>query len=267
MSTSISTKYGVEQDLIHQVTLRQSSLIATTQLLVQTPSPNPPGDTTAVAHVALDLLSKIPGAVSTVHETGPGIFNLVCRISSGRPGKCLVFNGHLDTYPVCEHLPWTVPPLGAVMKDGRLYGRGVSDMKAGVAAMICAIGVLTENKELWSGEMILTLAGDEENGGRLGSEWLLNNIDGVKGDAVVNADVGGPQVVRFGEKGVFWFEIKAKGVARHGAHVHKGINAIDRLRTALDAAELVKNLPFEAPREVIDATAAAKEVSEGLSRK
>ena len=265
MSPSIAPLKVAELDLIQQVALRQSSLIATTQLLVQTPSPTPPGDTTAIAHVTLGLLSKIPGAVTTVHETDPGIVNLVCRISSGRPGKRLVFNGHLDTYPICEHLPWTVAPLGGAVQDGRLYGRGVSDMKAGVAAMICAAGVLAENKELWSGEVVLTLVGDEENGGRLGTGWLLDNVEDVKGDAVINADVGSPRIVRFGEKGVYWFKIEAEGVAGHSAHVHKGINAIDRLRKALDAAQLVEQLPFEAPREVTDAIAAAHEISQELS--
>ncbi|RFU35446.1 hypothetical protein B7463_g862, partial [Scytalidium lignicola] len=267
MSPSAAPQEGQESYLIQQVALRNADLISATQILVQTPSPNPPGDTTAVAKVAIDLLSKISGASTTIHETDPGTVNLVCRISSGRPGKRLVFNGHLDTYPVCEHLPWTVPPLGGTINDGRLYGRGVSDMKAGVAAMIIAAGVLADHKELWSGELILTLAGDEENGGRMGTEWLLHNVEGVKGDAVVNADVGSPRVIRVGEKGILWFEITAEGVAGHGAHVHKGINAIDRLRKALDAAQLIEKLPFESPSEVTDTIAAAQEVSEELSGK
>jgi succinyl-diaminopimelate desuccinylase len=265
MSPFIKNLKGPESNLVHQVALRNASLISTTQLLVQTPSPNPPGDTTLVARIAQDLLSNILGAITTVHETAPGITNLVCRISSGRPGKCLIFNGHLDTYPLREDLAWTVPPLSGEVKDGRLYGRGVSDMKAGCAAMIVALGVLAENKDLWSGEIVLTLAGDEENGGRLGSEWLLHNVEGVKGDAVVNADVGSPRIVRFGEKGIFWFEIKAVGIAGHGAHVHKGINAIERLRKALDAAQLIEKLEFAAPKEVTNAIAAAEGISQELS--
>ena len=256
-----------ESDLLRQVELRNEALIAATQKLVQTSSVNPPGDTTEVARVAQELLRQIDGVEIWVHETVPGIVNLVARIASGRPGKRLVFNGHLDTYPICEHLHWTVPPLGGIVKDGRLYGRGVSDMKAGVAAIIIAAGVLAENRELWSGEIVLTFAGDEESGGRMGSEWLLNNVDLAKGDAMINADVGSPRIIRFGEKGVFWFEIKAVGVAGHGAHVHKGVNAIHRLRKALDAAQLVEKLPFESPREITEAIAAAGEISEQISGK
>jgi succinyl-diaminopimelate desuccinylase len=251
--------------LIHQVTLQNDALIAAAQKLVQTPSPNPPGDTTAVARVAQDLLSLIKDVEISVHEPCPGIVNIVARIYSGKPGKRLVFNGHLDTYPICDHLPWTVPPLSGAIKDGRLYGRGVSDMKGGVAAIIVAAGILAENRELWSGDIIITLAGDEESGGVLGSGWLLDNVDLVKGDAVINADVGSPQVVRFGEKGTYWVEIKAEGVAGHSAHTHKGINAIDRLRRALDAAQLIEKLIFESPPEVTEAIAAATKVSEAIS--
>ena len=254
-----------ELHIIGQVASRLDVLIKATQKLVQIRSPNPPGDTAAVARVATDLLSEIQGVHLSQYETAPGIINLVARIESGKPGKRLVFNGHLDTYPICEHLPWTVPPLSGAVKDGRLYGRGVSDMKAGVAAIIVAAGILAENLDLWSGEIVITLAGDEESGGILGSGWLLNNVDIVKGDAVVNADVGSPRIVRFGEKGTFWVDIKAEGVAGHSAHAHNGVNAIDRLRRALDIAQAVERIPFESPLEVTDAIGTARSVSEAIS--
>ncbi|KAF8863173.1 Zn-dependent exopeptidase [Acephala macrosclerotiorum] len=248
-----------------QVSLREQDIISATQHLVAAASPNPPGDTTLVAETAADLLGKIPGAEITRHETAPGIVNIVARISSGRPGPRLVFNGHLDTYPVCEHLNWTVPPLGGILKGGRVYGRGVSDMKGGIAASIMAATILAEQKHLWSGEIVITLAGDEESMGSLGTQWLLDNVGAAGGDAMVCGDVGSPNVVRFGEKGFCWFEITARGVSAHGAHVHKGINAIDRLRKALDAVERLENLLVEAPPEVSKSIAAASHVSEAAA--
>ncbi|KAJ5226065.1 acetylornithine deacetylase [Penicillium chermesinum] len=216
-----------EAYLTQQLSLQSAALVEATQRLVQTPSPNPPGDTAAVARVAKELLSGIKNVEISEYETGPGIVNLVARVTSGTLGKRLVFNGHLDTYPVS--------------------------------------GVLAENCDLWSGELVITLAGDEESGGVLGSGWLLNNVDIVRGDAVVNADVGSPRVVRFGEKGTFWVEITAEGVAGHSAHVHNGVNAIDRLRGALDAAQSIERIPFESPREVTEAIENAKHVSEAIS--
>ncbi len=103
-------------------------------------------------------------------------------------------------------------------------------MKGGLACSILAAALLAEHAEAWNGEVVLTLAGDEENMGSLGTGYLLKTIPEARGDANICGDVGSPMVVRFGEKGLLWLDVEAKGAAAHGAHVHKGINAIDRLR-------------------------------------
>jgi acetylornithine deacetylase/succinyl-diaminopimelate desuccinylase-like protein len=101
--------------------------------------------------------------------------------------------------------------------------------------------------------------------GSLGSHWLLENVPHAKGDAMICGDVGSPLVVRFGEKGLCWIEIEATGQPAHGAHVHKGINAIDRLCSALDGLRRLEALPVNAPPAVTAAIMAAKGVSEPLS--
>jgi acetylornithine deacetylase/succinyl-diaminopimelate desuccinylase-like protein len=215
--------------------------------------------------VAHGFLAAIPGAVVSRHEPSPGIVNLVARIDSGRPGRRLVFNGHLDTFPIGENLGWTVDPLGGLVREGRLYGRGVSDMKAGIAASILAASVMAGRTQAWCGEIVITLAGDEESMGNLGTQWLLENVAEAKGTAMVSGDVGSPLVVRFGEKGLLWIEVSAVGKAAHGAHVHKGVNAIDRLLAALDALKRLEQLPVAAPREISEAVALAAPLSESLS--
>jgi succinyl-diaminopimelate desuccinylase len=80
-------------------------------------------------------------------------------------------------------------------------------------------------------------------------------------------DVGSPMVVRFGEKGLCWVEIEAEGLPAHGAHVHKGKNAIDRLRQALDGLKQQEAIPVTAPDAVTSAIKAAMPVSEELSGK
>ena len=107
-----------------EVEAQRALLIETTQRLVAVASPNPPGDVTECAEVATDLLKAIDGVSITRYETAPGIVNLVASIAGGAgPGRRLVFNGHLDTFPIGEG-QWTVPPLGGTLKDGRIYGRG-----------------------------------------------------------------------------------------------------------------------------------------------
>jgi acetylornithine deacetylase/succinyl-diaminopimelate desuccinylase-like protein len=101
--------------------------------------------------------------------------------------------------------------------------------------------------------------------GSLGSRWLLEHVPEAKGDAMLCGDVGSPMVLRFGEKGLCWVEIEAEGRPAHGAHVHKGTNAIDRLRQALDGLKRLEDLPVVAPADVTSAIMAAKPISEELS--
>jgi acetylornithine deacetylase/succinyl-diaminopimelate desuccinylase-like protein len=260
------SNYKHSQSLIlDAVQARSAELIAAAQALVAAPSPNPPGDVSLAADVAIRLLEVIPGVEVSRYEPAPGIVNVVARIDSGVPGRRLIFNGHLDTYPIGENLAWTVAPLGGLLADGKLYGRGVSDMKAGIASSIIAASVLAHHREGWSGEIVIALAGDEESMGQLGSQWLLEHVEFARGDAMICGDVGSPRIIRFGEKGLLWIEVTATGKAAHGAHVHKGINAIDRLRTALDAIKQLENIlvetPFEITKEIIAATALSESIS------
>jgi succinyl-diaminopimelate desuccinylase len=240
-------------------------LVDLTRKLVAAPSPNPPGDVTAAAAIATAFLETIAGAAVERFEPAPGIVNVVARIAGSGRGRRLVFNGHLDTFPVGDERGWSVPPFAGVHADGRLYGRGVSDMKGGVAASMMAARALAGQRGSWPGEIVLTLAGDEENMGSLGTRWLLDHVPHARGDAMICGDVGSPQIVRFGEKGLLWIEIEAAGRPAHGAHVHKGVNAIDRLRAALDALKRAENIAVAAPPRVTAAIAAAKHVSEPLS--
>jgi acetylornithine deacetylase/succinyl-diaminopimelate desuccinylase-like protein len=259
------TATSTRSDLAKAVDASRDDLVAVTRALVAIASPNPPSDTTAIAPVAADLLRTIPGAEVEIVESAPGILNVVARIAGRGPGRRLIFNGHLDTFPIGEDLGWTVPPLGGVMKDGRLYGRGVSDMKGGIACSLLAARLLAERRDAWPGEIVVTLAGDEENMGSLGTGWLLEHMPLAKGDANICGDVGSPDVIRFGEKGLLWIEVEAVGKPAHGAHVHKGVNAIDRLLEAVAKVRQLEALPVEAPAEVTAAIAEARAISEPIS--
>lgn len=255
----------IRTELARRVDGSLDRLIEVTRRLVAVASPNPPSDTFDVAAVAEALLRDIPGIEIERVEPEPRIVSLIGRIRGRAPGRRLIFNGHLDTFPLLENLPWTVPPLGGVLKDGKLYGRGVCDMKGGIACSLLAALLLAENRDAWDGEVVLTLAGDEENMGSLGSGHLLKNFPHAAGDANICGDVGSPKVVRFGEKGLMWVEVEATGSPAHGAHVHKGTNAIDRLRTALDFLKQLEDVPFQSPPVVTQAIGRAKPISEPLS--
>ena len=237
--------------------------------LIAVPSPNPPGDTHAVAAVAADLIRALaPTAKVELYRTSETIGNFVAVVRgaapSEQPGRRLVLSGHLDTYPLGDTAGWTAAPFAGQVRDGRLYGRGAADMKGGIAASIVALAALAAHADAWRGEAVLALAGDEESMGTLGTQWLLENVPAAHGDAVIIGDAGSPLVVRFGEKGFLWVRITARGKPAHGAHVHLGVNALDRLRAALDAIAGLRALRVIPPPGVAEAIAAAKPVSEKL---
>jgi succinyl-diaminopimelate desuccinylase len=240
-------------------------LIHATQRLVQAASPNPPGDVSEAAAAAVALIKEnIPDAEISLYQTSPGIVNVVAVIQGSQPGKTLVFSGHLDTYPIGDTAQWTVSALGGSVSDdmSRLYGRGAADMKGGIAASIISIRAIAEQKDAWDGQIVLALAGDEETMGSLGTMWLLDNVDVVKNaDAAIVGDAGTPLVVRTGEKGLLWLELCATGKAAHGAHVHHGVNAIEKLVGAIGCIKDLEKLNVQGPDEVVQAIEAATPIS------
>ena len=146
--------------------------------LVGAPSPNPPLDTRAMAEEAAVIIrAEIPEAELSLHHAGEQVFNVVARVRGSGPGRRVVLNGHLDTCPLGDLSRWTRDPTGEI-DGGRLYGRGAADMKDGIAASIAA---LARQRGAWSGEAVLTLAGDEESMGPLGTSWLLDHVPHARG--------------------------------------------------------------------------------------
>ena len=233
--------------------------------LIRVPSENPPGDTTALVAMIETFLGGEPCLISRRVTAKPPIVNLVVKLKGNRPGRRLIFNGHLDTFPVGDASGWSRSPLGGEIIDGRLYGRGSSDMKAGLAVGLMMLKLLAKYRAELVGELVLALVGDEETGGTWGTRHLLtNDVDG-RSDAMISADAGSPSVVRFGEKGQLWLEITARGRGAHGAHVHLGDNAIERLMGVLARLTDLRQLHCPVPADIRAAVKAASSQSEAVS--
>ena len=144
------------------------------------------------------------------------------RPQSNLPALCLC--GHIDTVPLgAAH--WRMPPFEGRIEDGRLYGRGSSDMKSGVAAMVCAAAHVGKNMQ---GDLALHIYGGEETGCEgsfhmAARQEFINNIA-----AVVVAE---PTSCRplCGHKGALWLTCKTTGVTAHASMPHKGDNALAKL--------------------------------------
>ena len=243
----------------------QDDLVNFCAELVRTDSQNPPGDTGPLAELIENRLSTLPGIeIRRVVAKEPAV-NLVAILKGAKPGRRLVFNGHLDTFPVGDPSPWTTDPLGGEIKDGKIYGRGACDMKAGIAASVMAFLLLAGCSDSWSGEAVLALVGDEETGGVWGTQYLLANVAEAVGDAMINGDAGSPLVARIGEKGNLWVKVTATGVPNHGAHVHLGRNAIETLLAALQPLLALRDAPCPLPDGIGGTIEDAKPISEPLS--
>ncbi len=256
----------VRNALSERVDSSRERLVELCTRLVRAGSENPPGDTRKVAEIAMDALKNVDGTTAEFVTAEYPIVNLVARLKGHRQGRRLVFNGHLDTFPIGDPSLWSVDPLGGVVSDGRIYGRGVSDMKGGLACSIMAFMLLAEIRDAWQGELVLTLAGDEETmTGRRGTQYLLDTVPYAIGDAMICGDAGSPMVIRFGEKGLLWIDISAKGRSAHGAHVHLGENAIERLMQAVREILELQRFPVPTPPPVAKAIRKAKPLSESIS--
>ncbi len=254
----------ISLDMIQKaVAENEGRLVGIAQRLLQIPSPAPEAPTSAMAQAVCDILSEIPGAQAWQLSKEEPIINVLAVVKGRAPGKRLVLNGHLDTYPVTNEADWTHAPFSGDLTDGKIYGRGACDMKCGLACILLAFALMAEWRQHWAGELVLTLVGDEQAMGPRGTKFLLDNHPRAAGDAMISADVGNPSLLFFGEKGYMWVEIHAEGVMTHGAQVNKGVNAINRLMEVAGRINReVPALPFALPMLVDEALAAAAETQD-----
>ena len=209
------------------------SSVELTQELIRFNTVNPPGAERPCAEHLAKLLASEGFAVELV-PFGEGRAQLLARIG-GAPDKLpLGFTGHLDTVPLGAQ-PWTADPFAADITDGRLYGRGSSDMKSGVAAFIIACIALADRLESSPGVALVITAGEET--GCSGAEALvLANVGLDRVGALVVAEPTGNKPL-VGHKGALWLEAETKGVTAHGSMPEKGINAIYKAARAVDALQ------------------------------
>ena len=205
--------------------------------LVETPSDNPPGDCAAHAERTAGLLEGLgftverhPVPRGLVADNGMiSVTNLIVRQRFGE-GPVIALNAHGDVVPPGEG--WTVDPYGAEIKDGMMYGRGVAVSKSDFATYGFALLALMDTGAPLGGTVELHFTYDEEAGGAIGPQWLLEK--GITApDFVLSAGFSHGVVTH--HNGCLHLEVVITGKSAHAARPDTGHDALEAATTVLAA--------------------------------
>lgn len=203
---------------------------------------------TEVAEYYQDLF-KTYGIESEMVEYSPTRKNLVAEIKGEEPGKVLVLSGHMDVVAAGDERDWTYPPFEAVIEAGKMYGRGTTDMKAGLTALVLAMIEIKENGQLKKGTVRLVASVGEEIG-MLGSKQLTEEgyIDDADAIIVAEPKMALGEIVT-AHKGSIQYEIISHGKSAHSSMPETGINSLQQIVDYIqltnkrfeDAADVAQN--------------------------
>jgi succinyl-diaminopimelate desuccinylase len=213
-----------------------------TSTLIRVPTVNPPGEAYQdCARVIGERLASCrfdvdyaPAEGRPEHTAAHPRVNVI-GLRRGRAERPAVhLNGHLDVVPAGEG--WTVDPFGGAVRDGRVYGRGACDMKAGIAAAIYAAEAIRRTGIEMNGSVEISATVDEESGGFAGVAWLAEQgrLTSQRLDYVIIPEPLGVDRICVGHRGVYWFEILTHGRPAHGSMPFLGVSAIDQMSVILE---------------------------------
>ena len=236
---------GNETAVISRVDELADEMIEFLQTLVRIPTVNPPGENYAdCAAVIGQKLNQFGYEVEYIEAEGlpectrqyPRT-NVIGRMKGQRANPALHFNGHLDVVPPGDG--WTVDPFAATLREGRMYGRGVTDQKAGIAASIFAVEAIQRAGVKLIGSVEQSATVDEESGGFAGVAYLARNghLRREAIDYVVITEPLDYDRICLGHRGVYWFEVMTRGRVAHGSMPFLGASAIDRMARFIERIE------------------------------
>ncbi len=228
--------------VIAEVERAADEVVRFTSDLVRIPTVNPPGDAYAeCAHFIGDHL-ELRGyeVVYVLGDNRPEHSERYPRVNvigswRGGSGPVVHMNGHFDVVPAGAG--WTVDPFGGLVRDGKIYGRGTCDMKAGIAAAVYAAEAIRRAGVPLPGAIEISGTVDEESGGFAGAACLAEKGYVAKGktDYVIIPEPLNVDRICIGHRGVYWFEVTTRGRIAHGSMPFLGVNAVDGMGHLIEA--------------------------------
>jgi succinyl-diaminopimelate desuccinylase len=195
------------------------------------------------ASIIIDEAEKHSLKVETVNgekgaKDGLSRPNVIVTLDSGSD-TTLLLESHFDIVP--PGAGWSYSPFKLTIEDGKAYGRGTADNKAGIAAAMGALRQLS--KEELDINLKLVAGVDEEIGGRYGVDYVMSDC-GLKGDAALIVDAG-PESLFLGASGIIWGKILVNGKQGHAGYPFKAQNAIDEAIKLISEFENYKKMVEE----------------------
>lgn len=244
------TMSPLETELLARLEATRERSIACFRDLLRQPSPNPPGDTRRAAEFLTTTL-RDAGLAPQVFAPHPEMPNIHTSFNTGRPGRHLVLNGHIDVFPVNAE-EWTAAPWGGEIRDGRIFGRGACDMKCGLASITLTFLLLHSYRDRLKGRLTYTAVSDEETFGPWGARWMFEHKrELMLGDCLLSGEPSSPLCVRFGEKSPYWVAITVRTTGGHGAYTHVSRSATKIAGAIVSALEEITDMPVRAPDNLV----------------
>ncbi|GGE11975.1 acetylornithine deacetylase [Aureimonas endophytica] len=180
-------------------------------------------------------MAGLPGHSPTVGADEDRLWQVVATPPAGAEGRSLILQGHIDVVPAGPLDQWEHDPFEPRVADGFITGRGVNDMKVGVAAMVFALDALAEAGFVPGGRVHVETVSEEEC---TGNGALSTLVRGYKADACLIPEVTDNRIVR-AQLGSVWFRVRIKGRAAHVLETQKGESAILAAYRMIGALEAV----------------------------
>lgn len=203
-------------------------------------------------------LAKHPAFFCDRHDFH-GNPNVVAVLKGTGGGKSIILNGHIDVVPVGAKGAWEQDPFSGNIQDGKLYGRGSTDMKGGTVALLMALEALIKTEIKLAGDVIFQSVIEEESGG---AGTLAAVLRGYTADGAIIPEPTNLKIFPK-QQGSIWFRITVKGKAAHGGTRYEGVSAIEKSllvlnrlrqlekqRNLLITDPLYKNIPIPIPINV-----------------
>jgi succinyl-diaminopimelate desuccinylase len=233
------------ENLFKMIEARRDELVELTQALIRFPTVNPPGEAYQPCAEFIGRRLKARGfSIEYVRATGtPGDsdrhprINVIARRESAQCGPCVHFNSHIDV--VQPGAGWTMDAFAALVKDGKVFGRGACDMKGGLAASIIAVEALIDSGAKLPGTLEISGTVDEESGGYGGVRYLAERgwFSAPRVDHVIIPEPLNVDRVCIGHRGVWWAEIETHGRMAHGSMPFLGDCAVRHMNAFIERLE------------------------------